>query len=215
APFLNRRRIRERAPKPVPGGRRKEIQRAPHLPILTGSRSTNKCSLTGLKTTIAGVIDALRFREVMATFPSGVVVLTAFGEDGLPRGLTVNAFCAVSLEPPLALACIEKTSNTLPAVQRSGGFTANILAAGREQLARRMATKLSEQFDNIKWRPPSAESGGPILEEDSAAFAVCTLRQTLEAGDHWIVVGLVTDGAQREGVTPMIYSRRLYDSLGL
>ncbi|TMB89549.1 MAG: flavin reductase family protein, partial [Chloroflexi bacterium] len=67
----------------------------------------------------------------MSSFPSGVVVLTAFGQDGLPRGLTVSAFCAVSLEPPLALACIDKTSNTLPAVQHTGGFTANILAVGR------------------------------------------------------------------------------------
>src|SRR4029077_3753094 len=199
APFLNRRRVRKGATKPIPGGRRKEIQRAPHLPILTGSPSTNKCSLTGLKTTIAGVIDALRFREVMSSFPSGVVVLTAFGEDGLPRGLTVNAFCAVSLQPPLALACIEKTSNTLPAVQLTGGFTANILAAGREQLARRMATKLSDKFEGLKWRRPEVEAGGPILEEDTAAFAVCKLTQTIEAGDHWILVGLVTDGAQMEG----------------
>src|ERR1700693_3568855 len=87
------------------------------------------------------VIDPQRFREVMGSFPSGVVVLTAFGEDGLPRGLTVSAFCAVSLEPPLALVCIDKFSHTLPAVQHTGGFTANILAAGREQLARSMATK--------------------------------------------------------------------------
>jgi len=151
----------------------------------------------------------------MSAFPSGVVVLTAFGHDGLPRGLTVNAFCAVSLEPPLALACIDKSSNTLPAVQHTGGFTANILASGREQLARRMATKLSDKFDSIKWRRPSTEGGGPILEEDAAAYAVCTLRQTIEAGDHWVLIGLVTDGAQHEGITPMVYSRRLYDTLGL
>ena len=86
------------------------------------------------------MIESQRFREVMGSFPSGVVVLTAFGDDGGPRGLTVSAFCAVSLEPPLALVSIAKTSNTLPAVQHTGGFTANILAVGREQLARRMAT---------------------------------------------------------------------------
>ena len=67
------------------------------------------------------MIDPQRFREVMASFPSGVVVLTAFGLDSLPRGLTVSAFCAVSLGPPLALACIDKTSNTLPAVQQAVG----------------------------------------------------------------------------------------------
>src|SRR6202165_4594963 len=128
------------------------------------------------------MMDPQRFRETMATFPSGVVVLTAFGPDSLPRGLTVSAFCAVSLDPPLALACIDKTSNTLPAVQHAGGFTANILAAGREQLARRMATKLSDKFDGIAWRRPESAHGGPLLGDDCAAYAVCTLRDTIEAG---------------------------------
>src|SRR5260370_14867227 len=119
--------------------------------------------------------DPRRFREGMASFPSGVVVLTAVGEDWQPRGLTVSAFCAVSLEPPLALACIDKTSNTLPALQQAGGFTANILAAGREQLARRMATKLTDKFDGIAWRRPESAHGGPSLGEDASGFAVGTL----------------------------------------
>jgi flavin reductase (DIM6/NTAB) family NADH-FMN oxidoreductase RutF len=156
------------------------------------------------------VIEAAQFREVMASFPSGVVVLTAFGQDSLPRGLTVSAFCAVSLQPPLALACIDKTSNTLPAVQHTGGFTANILAAGRERLARRMATKVTDKFDAINWRHADSPIGGPILDDDIAAYAVCTLRDTIEAGDHWILIGLVTEGGHREGVTPMVFSRRGY-----
>lgn len=146
----------------------------------------------------------------MATFPSGVVVLTAFGEDDRPRGLTVSAFCAVSLEPPLALVCVDKTSNTLPALSHSGGFTANILAAGREQLARRMATKLSDKFNGMTWRLPNSPLGGPILEQDAAAYAVCTLRDTIEAGDHWVLIGLVTEGEHFPGVTPMIFNRRTY-----
>lgn len=148
--------------------------------------------------------------NVMASFPSGVVVLTAFGDDGRPRGLTVSAFSAVSLNPPLALACIDKTSNTLPAVQQTGGFTANILAAGREDLARHMATKLTDKFDGIGWRKPESDIGGPILTDDAAAYAVCTLRDTVEAGDHWILIGLVTEGEHREGVKPMVFSRRTY-----
>jgi flavin reductase (DIM6/NTAB) family NADH-FMN oxidoreductase RutF len=159
---------------------------------------------------IGAVIDPQRFREVMASFPSGVVVLTAFGQDSQPRGLTVSAFCAVSLQPPLALACIDKSSNTLPAVQHTGGFTANILATGREQLARRMATKMTDKFDALKWRRPDSPIGGPILEEDVAAYAVCTLRDTIEGGDHWVLIGLFTEGDHREGVQPMIFSRRGY-----
>ncbi len=159
------------------------------------------------------MIDPGRFREVMASFPSGVVVLTAFGEDSRPRGLTVSAFCAVSLVPPLALACIDKTSNTLPAVQHTGGFTANILAAGREPIARRMASKATDKFDAITWRRPESRIGGPVLEEDAAAFAVCTLRDTIEAGDHWVLIGLVTEGGTSDGVAPLVFSRRVYFDL--
>jgi flavin reductase (DIM6/NTAB) family NADH-FMN oxidoreductase RutF len=155
-------------------------------------------------------IDLQRFREVMGSFPSGVVVLTAFGEDDRPRGLTVSAFCAVSLEPPLALVCIDKTSNTLPALSHTGGFTANILAVGREQLARRMATKLSDKFEGIGWRRPTSPLGGPILEHDAAAYSVCTLRDTIEAGDHWVLIGLVTEGEHFPGVMPLIFSRRTF-----
>src|SRR5438445_7522424 len=155
-------------------------------------------------------MNAERFREVMASFPSGVVVLTAFGQDSLPRGLTVSAFCAVSLEPPLALACIDKTSNTLPALQHAGGFTANILAAGRELLARRMATKLSDKFDGIKWRRPKSAHGGPILEDDAVAFAVCTLKETIEARDHWILSRNVLDGDHNATRSPLISRRPGY-----
>jgi flavin reductase (DIM6/NTAB) family NADH-FMN oxidoreductase RutF len=95
-------------------------------------------------------------------------------------------------------------------VQHTGGFTANILAAGREQLARRMATKVIDKFEAISWRPPESPIGGPILDADSAAYAVCTLRDTIEAGDHWILIGLVTEGSHLEGVAPMVFSRRGY-----
>ena len=149
----------------------------------------------------------------MASFPSGVVVLTAFGQDSQPRGLTVSAFCAVSLQPPLALACIDKSSNTLPAVQHTGGFTANILGTGREKLARHMATKASDKFGSVAWRRPESPFGGPVLDSDAAAYAVCMLRDTIEAGDHWVLIGLVTEGALSEAVQPMVFSRHGYYDL--
>jgi len=158
------------------------------------------------------VIEPQRFREVMSSFPSGVVIVTAFGHDGEPRGLTVNAFCAVSLEPPLALACIDKLSNTLPAVRHTDGFTANILAAGRESLARLMATKAKDKFKTLDWRRSDA-GGGPVLEHDIAAYVVCTLKETIEAGDHWILIGHVVEGARIPDVTPLVYGRRDYFDL--
>ena len=156
------------------------------------------------------MIDPQRFRDIMSAFPSGVVVLTAFGADAKPRGLTVSAFCPVSLNPPLVLACVDKTSNTLPAVQHAAGFTANILASGREHLARRMASKLTDKFEGVVWHRPETAIGGPVLIEDCAAFATCKLHDTIEAGDHWILVGLVNGGAVHEGVAPLVFRARTY-----
>ena len=36
---------------------------------------------------------------------------------------------------------------------------------------------------------------------------------TIEAGDHWILIGNVIDGGHRPGVAPMIFSRREYRPL--
>ena len=73
-----------------------------------------------------------------------------------------------------------------------------------------VGTKLTDKVDAIAWRRPTSKIGGPILENDAAAYAVCTLRDTIEGGDHWILIGVVTEGEHRPGVTPMVFSRRIY-----
>ena len=159
------------------------------------------------------VIASQLFREIMSCFPSGVAIVTAHESGTRPRGLTLSAFCPVSLEPPLVLVCVDKRSHTLPALRESGGFTVNFLAAGREHLAVLYASKADEKFGGIAWRRPDLPEGGPILHEDSAAYAVCTTREAIEAGDHWIFVGEVRDGAVIEGRLPLLYHRRAYVDL--
>ena len=62
----------------------------------------------------------------------------------------------------------------------------------------------------LRGASPASKVGGPILEHDAAAWAVCALRDTIEAGDHWILIGLVTEGENRADVEPLIFSRRTY-----
>jgi flavin reductase (DIM6/NTAB) family NADH-FMN oxidoreductase RutF len=153
------------------------------------------------------------YREIMACFPTGVAVVTAQEAGGQPRGLTLSAFCAVSLDPPLVLVCVDKGSNTLPALQASGGFTVNFLAGGREHQAVHYASKADEKFQGIAWRPPELAEGGPILHLDCAAYAVCLTRQAVEAGDHWVFIGEVRQGAVVEGRLPLVYHRRSFIDL--
>jgi flavin reductase (DIM6/NTAB) family NADH-FMN oxidoreductase RutF len=155
-------------------------------------------------------IDGELFREIMSTFPSGVAIVTAVGEGGKPRGLTVSAFCPVSLDPPLVLVCIDKTSNSLLAIQRSGGFTVNLLASGREELARRYASKVEDKFEGVATRSPDVVEAGPILVDDCVAYAACRIHSAIEAGDHFIMVGQVEEGGHRAGELPLLYGRRVF-----
>src|SRR5215472_10756173 len=107
----------------------------------------------------AVAVSVQLYREIMACFPSGVAIVTAHEAGTRPRGLTLSAFCAVSLDPPLVLVCIDKSSNTLPALQASGGFTVNFLAGGREHLAVLYASKAEEKFEGIAWRRPELAEG--------------------------------------------------------
>jgi flavin reductase (DIM6/NTAB) family NADH-FMN oxidoreductase RutF len=40
-------------------------------------------------------MDEFRFRDLCGRFATGVTVVTAFGPDGLPAGMTVNSFASV------------------------------------------------------------------------------------------------------------------------
>jgi flavin reductase (DIM6/NTAB) family NADH-FMN oxidoreductase RutF len=162
--------------------------------------------------TSSGGFTATVFREIMARFPTGVAVVTALAGDE-PRGLTVSSLCSVSLTPPLVIICVDKTSNTLPALRGAGAFTINFLAHGRGEVARRFASKSETKFEGLAWTPPAIPEGGPVLVEDSAAFAVCVTRQAFEAGDHWVFLGEVLEGGAIEGRDPLVYHRRAYVAL--
>ena len=154
------------------------------------------------------------FREVLARFPAGVAVVTAIAPDGRPRGLTVSAFCSVSLRPPMVLVCVDRSSNTLPAIEHSKGFTVNVLAGGREELARVFASKRDDKFAGVSWRPADPPEMGAILHEDMAAFLACTVAHSIEAGDHWVFIGEVVEAQQVDEAVHLLYHRRTFSTVG-
>lgn len=160
----------------------------------------------------SGRVTPELFRGIMSRFPAGVTVVTAYGEDGDPRGLTVSAFCPVSLSPPLVLVCVDRDSETLPGILSSGGYTVNFLAAHHAEVALRFASKDPGKFEGLRHRrPQGCPEGGPVLEGCSSAYVSCRLWQEVEAGDHLVLVGLVREGASAgDGVSPLVYGERRF-----
>jgi flavin reductase (DIM6/NTAB) family NADH-FMN oxidoreductase RutF len=126
-------------------------------------------------------------RSVMASYPTGVTIVATRDAAGAPLGLTVNAFTSVSLEPPMVLICIGRSSASHDRLIASGSFAVSMLSEAQADLAKRFARQPSEgRFDGVAWW--QAPSGNPILE-GATAWIDCSIERVVEAGDHTIILG--------------------------
>src|SRR5262249_60192459 len=109
------------------------------------------------------------FRAGMASLPPGVTIVTARGADG-PAGATANAVCSLSIAPMLMLACLDRGSRTLLAVQAANHFGISVLHSGQEQIARSFATKapVADKWAGVAW---SERDGIPAIDDSLAWVA--------------------------------------------
>ena len=138
----------------------------------------------------------------MGMLPTGVTVVAATGPEG-PAGATANAVCSLSIEPMLMLACLDRGSRTLLAVQAANRFGISFLHAGQEEIARAFATKapVADKWAGVGW---NERKGIPAID-DAIAFVACDLRDVIAGGDHVIVTGEVTALETSEGGAPLVF----------
>jgi flavin reductase (DIM6/NTAB) family NADH-FMN oxidoreductase RutF len=146
------------------------------------------------------------FRRACALFPTGVAVLTTRALDGTPHGLTINAFCSLSLNPPLVLVAIDRSCSLLETFEQSGHFAINFLSQHQRDLSIRFSEVPEGRFAGVSWTLGSA--GSPLLESTIGSME-CRTRQIIEAGDHRALVGEVVAATVTEG-EPLVFFRSGY-----
>lgn len=105
-----------------------------------------------------------------------------------PIGVTASSFNSVSLDPPLVLWSLAKSSKSLGAFRDSGHFAIHVLGCHQETLSNRFARSGEDKFQDVLWSPGTL--GSPVLHECAARFECKTVHQ-YEGGDHIIFVGEV------------------------
>ncbi|CAM5508122.1 hypothetical protein SABIM44S_03325 [Streptomyces abikoensis] len=147
-------------------------------------------------------------RRVLGRFASGVTVITAPGAGGEPpAGFACQSFASLSLEPPLVVFMVGRTSTTWPRIARTGVFCVNILGAGQEALCRAFAVsgaRAADKFAGLRYSPSPA-TGSPLFP-DVPAWVDCEIHAVHTGGDHLIVVGRIealgaTEDDRAEGDT--------------
>lgn len=131
--------------------------------------------------------DPGALRKCLGRFGTGVVVITTTGAEG-HAGMAVNSFAAVSLDPPLILWSIRRSSRSLAAFTRCEHFAVNVLATDQLPVCRLFASPGDDRFARVAWH---AAPGGVPLLDDCAATLLCRLEATHDGGDHVIVIGRV------------------------
>ncbi len=154
------------------------------------------------------------FRAALGRFASGVTVITVELPERGVHGMTANAFCSVSLHPPLVLVCVDHLAETYLHLREQGEFGVSILKVEQEALSEFFADpKRSHDASyrlGIRYR--QMKSGVPVLE-DTLANLDCRVVAAHAAGDHTIFVGEVREVALGEGA-PLMYFRGRYDLRG-
>jgi flavin reductase (DIM6/NTAB) family NADH-FMN oxidoreductase RutF/DNA-binding MarR family transcriptional regulator len=146
--------------------------------------------------------NADAFRRALGHFSTGVTIITAEA-DGVRAGITANSFNSVSLDPPLVLWSVKKTSTSWPVFAASNSFAINVLASDQAQLASQFARSGTDKFKDVDWKPGA--TGAPLLARVTAQFE-CVRRVEYEGGDHLIVVGEVTHFARYER-RPLVFTQ--------
>jgi len=156
-------------------------------------------------------VDPRELRSCLGHFATGVTVITCAGgaDNGdAPHGATVNAFSAVSLDPPLVLVSLDRKSRACSYLDGKP-FTVNVLTEPQDDVALHFAGRpMSREPD---WEPVAA-GRAPRLR-GSLAWLACDPWRSYDGGDHVLYLGEVREFACRTE-DPLVFYRGSFRHLG-
>ena len=147
-------------------------------------------------------IDPLAFRQVLGQYPTGVCAICALQSDGAPIGMVVGSFTSVSLSPPLVAFLPDRNSSSWAKLSDAPKFCVNILSAEQEQLCRKLTSSVPDKFADLPYR--LSPLGSPILD-GVVAWIDCETYSVVEAGDHFVVQGIVRRSEIANGGLPLLF----------
>jgi flavin reductase (DIM6/NTAB) family NADH-FMN oxidoreductase RutF len=144
--------------------------------------------------------DVTDFRQTLGRFATGVTVVTAL-YDGEVHGMTANSFTAVSLAPPLVLVSVDNRARMQQILPRHGRYGISILHADQQHISAHFAGRPTAGFSvDFDWFEEM-----PLIAGALAQF-VCSIRDSVSAGDHTLHIGHVDEFRRhKDEPTPLIF----------
>jgi flavin reductase (DIM6/NTAB) family NADH-FMN oxidoreductase RutF len=149
-----------------------------------------------------------RYRDCVGCFATGVTVVTVHC-DGRRAGMTLNSFTSVSLDPLLVSISLAHETRTLELLRDAGRFAVSILEGGQRDVALDFAADGAGFPDHHT----VVDDDGFATVRDALAVLRCTVKATVPAGDHDLIIGAVTGFHAVEG-KPLVFHRGSFGTIG-
>ena len=149
-------------------------------------------------------IDQSLFKDIVSRFPTGVTIITTKINDIL-FGFTANSFASVSLNPPLILFCISKSSGSYEAFMTTESFAVNFLKNDQEKIAKHFASRIFNKFEKIEYEITEQDN---VALKESLGYIELNKYAVYDGGDHSIIVGEVMGGEIDKHSLPLQYLDR-------
>ncbi len=144
--------------------------------------------------------------EALGAIGGGCFILTHDERPGKPRAILLSFVQQVGFQPPRIIAAIRKDRPIVAALERRQDFVLNVCAAGDDALLDRFANPNNYAEKWFEHVPARRVTAGWLLE-GAAAYLVCSVKQRVDAGDHWLYIADVLDGARRGEIMPLVRVR--------
>lgn len=147
------------------------------------------------------MIDNQTFKDTLRLFASGITVVTWANNDKID-GLTVSAFCSLSLNPPLVLFCIDHSAYSYAEMCQQSHFAINILAGEQSDIAYQFAGAKRDNLAQIINRDNALSL--PVINDAHATLLVKS-KERITQGDHDIFIVEVSASILRPESAPLLY----------
>jgi len=131
------------------------------------------------------------FRDAMRGFVGACSLITT-GTGDAATGLVVTSGVSLTAEPPMILACINRSASSWTVLKDTGAFGWSALGAAHQTVAERFSgmagVKGPDRYDGSDWA--TGATGARHLTDAPLAFD-CTVDEMIDRGTHSILIGRV------------------------
>ena len=139
-------------------------------------------------------------KTALRMIPYGLYVLTGETKEGEVAAATINWVTQTAFSPPLLVAGVKADSGAHSVIKSAGHFALNMLGKNQNAAAYaffKPATKIDGKINGEAVR--TGTTGAPIMES-APAYVECKLIETIEKGDHSILIGEVVYAGLKDAI---------------